>query len=157
MMVGKAFQSLQVKFTKNYLYMDNQSSFVTNILLPLYSLLGGLKGELALYECHSGGRGPRTKKTELTEESTFTSLNSYSRIITHSFKQFFHQSIHFLFCKKTQTVCCEHNFIRGNSKKTMLFSARHLTKSSYISNIHYSKTFTEYQLCLKPVLDTWNT
>lgn len=48
MMVGKAFQSLQVKFTKNYLYMDNQSLLVTNILLPLYSLLGGLKGELAL-------------------------------------------------------------------------------------------------------------
>lgn len=44
MIAGKAIQSLQVKFTKNYLYMDNQSLLVTNILLPLYSLLGGLKG-----------------------------------------------------------------------------------------------------------------
>lgn len=63
--------------------MDNQSLLAK--FPATISLLGGLKGELAW-----------------SEESTFIIPNSHLRTITHSFKQLFHQSIHFFFCKKAK-------------------------------------------------------
>lgn len=120
MIVGKAIQSLQVKFTKNYLHRDNQSFLVTNILLPLYSLLSGLKGELALYGQHSGGRGLGTKRQSLLKNLLLpfilTQRSFYSQFQTAL------PSVHslpFLQENPNSMLQAQVNFIRGNSKKTM--------------------------------------
>lgn len=110
-----------------------------------------------------GERGPETKGQSLLKNPKFFSIqSSHSKIITHSFKQLFHQFIHFLFCKKAKqyvvATCLFHFAIQGMSRKQRrLFSARLLTKIFICINIHHSlshlKIFIEQLYALISVLD----
>lgn len=117
-----------------------------------------------------GREGPWDQRTELALESkvlqyriqSFSIQSSHSKIITHSFKQLFHQFIHFLFCKKAKQyvvgTCLFHFAIQGMSRRQRkLFSARLLTKIFICINIHHSlihlKTFIEQLYALISVLD----
>lgn len=54
------------------------------------------------------GRGPKDRACWTTRATIPT---SHSKSITYSFKQLFHQSVHFFFCKKSHTVCYWHKLV----------------------------------------------